>query len=169
MNPENGSRRTFVVSPLVVLVLANLCLGGCAGAEDEVEPRGFDRRSDPSETAAGRPCRNNAECVGSPAEKQFVGVRCPHETYCLNGSCYVECQSICEVVRSDLSPCGDEGLCADYGQNLFMCTRKPVLCRVPANCPAHKPVGSSDATGITGDWSCEDGACRFPGFQYQTQ
>jgi hypothetical protein len=42
---------------------------------------------------------------------------------------------------------------------LAVCRPTEVACDDPRDCPRYKPSS-------TGEWSCEDHVCRFPGFEY---
>jgi len=166
--------KVSVTAEMVLLsrafVLAASCvLFSSACADDGFQPQGFENRSDPSLTASGRVCRTNADCVGSPAERQFKYVRCRHEIYCSAGSCFAECQDSCSSAREDVSSCGDAGLCQPLGQGISACTRKPISCEDLTDCPASVPPGSTRVDAGADAWRCEDEICRYPGYEYRTR
>ena len=110
------------------------------------------------------PCETASDCAGS-AEAEAAG-RCGPELACIDGACRAECLGHCEITptRFPTNPCESGGLCDQPAQPTtissgFRCTKLPIRCRVATDCPVFKP----DA----GDWSCEDGVCRFPGFRYE--
>lgn len=60
----------------------------------------------------------------------------------------------------DINPCTDGSIC----QTLFgLCRFRPLSCVVAENCPQYLPP---QPDGGTGEWSCTDGKCAYPGFSY---
>ena len=114
-------------------------------------------------------CTNNAACTDSEAAKAIAMKKCLEpEVYCLEGKCVGSCADVCVVARADFNPC-QQGLCApspyEASAALSFCTMLPVKCATAKECPKVLPPSPD---GSTGQWSCENGICRYPGFEYPT-
>jgi hypothetical protein len=116
----------------------------------------------------GGSCALNSDCVNSPAALAVAAAKCLDEVFCLSGICRGECTHSCVVVRSDIDPCPTPRLCVKIpaGAGLSLCKITPVPCTVPSDCPAVRPVLPD---GGQAAWTCEDGVCRYPGFEYATR
>jgi hypothetical protein len=114
--------------------------------------------------SAGGECKKNADCANSPAAAQLKNLRCTgQELYCLAGVCHGECLDSCSVVRSDVNPCTAPRICVPkFGGVLSVCSITPVACTTASDCPKYLPNANQA-------WTCDAGACAFPGFQYGTE
>lgn len=99
-----------------------------------------------------RPCPNGDE-----------GATIHVDTSCVQGTCHAECASTCIPYA-----CGKAGAVCETpppvlpvspSNVVHSCTKNPIACTTAADCPLEKP---SEA----GEWTCESGFCRFPGFTY---
>lgn len=109
----------------------------------------------------GDHCSTDADCAGSPASQQAG--RCGPEVACVESTCRAECAAfVCKVVRQDENPCPNERICTQTAKTVGdegRCTNKPISCRSTEDCPLYRP-------NANGDWSCDEGICRFPGHRY---
>jgi len=115
----------------------------------------------------GGVCIVNADCLDSPAQRDFA-FTCADETYCLEGLCHVACVSQCVMVRSDVNPCISPRICTQLpgSGGMAVCKITPVPCTTAATCPLYKPAL---ADGGLGEWTCENGICQYPGYVNPTQ
>jgi len=112
--------------------------------------------------AASTACMRNADCANSEAARALENIRCAGiEIYCMAGLCKADCMQLCEEVREDVNPCDEPRLCAKSESGLSFCTILPIKCNDKSSCPGFLP-GSSDA------WLCDEGACRYPGYEFST-
>ena len=110
-------------------------------------------------------CKRAEDCVNS-AESEALGRCGPKDFVCDDGDCRVSCTSTCTVpnVARTTNPCSDDALCTLSARQATResvearCTRAPIPCTIPDDCPFYLPGD--------GAWSCEQGTCRFPGFRY---
>ena len=116
----------------------------------------------------GGSCLLNEECRDSPASRAEPDLRCIRENYCLGGICHSECTSVCTAVRADINPCPTPWLCTQLPASggTSVCKIVPIVCETADTCPKYKPPMPD---GGLSDWTCENGICRFPGFEYPTQ
>jgi hypothetical protein len=115
----------------------------------------------------GGSCSVNKDCHQSPAARGISTERCADEIYCLGGVCYAACTKMCAVVRSDVDPCPPPRLCVHFAvSSVSLCKITPVECTLATDCPLARPPS---ADGGQAEWSCEDGICRYPGFEYATR
>lgn len=119
------------------------------------------------EVGVGGPCGVNADCADSPAARALANVRCAGgEIYCLNGECHADCMDTCTVVRSDVNPCPSPRICTPkFGGATSFCAMTSVRCETAADCPAYLPL----VDGGSGAWSCDDGGCAYPGYEFPTK
>lgn len=144
-----------------------------SGRDGPIQPQSGEDASTYVQTDAfagwvGGACTQNADCVGSPAAVAVSAAKCLDEVYCLSGVCHGECTQSCVVVRSDVNPCQAPRLCVKIpaGGGLSLCKIKPVSCATAGDCPLVRLV-LPDAGQA--EWSCEDGICRYPAFEYATE
>jgi hypothetical protein len=150
----------------VTLHEAGSDVGGADGGDgglDGSTPMGFNDGS----VGVGGACQVNADCANSPAATALANVRCAGgELYCWNGECYSECTQTCTVVRSDVNPCPAPRICeARFGGQESFCAMTPAKCRSASDCPAYLPR----VDGGQAAWSCQDGGCTYPGYQFPTR
>ena len=111
-------------------------------------------------------CKVADDCWNTP-ETHELGRCAPKEVACVQGSCRAACGQLCEVVDPNLNPCKDPSRVCTQSQNnsvdLPFCAAAPIACEGAEDCPVSLPQTGSGA------WSCDDGVCRFPGFQYTWQ
>jgi hypothetical protein len=78
-----------------------------------------------------------------------------------------QCKTTCTTTDERVSSC-DQGLICTHARTSNrnieepFCTRLPIHCSSPDNCPIYRPSS-------TGDWQCIDEVCRFPGFSYYVE
>jgi hypothetical protein len=116
----------------------------------------------------GGNCAVNRDCAKSPAAVENSKYGCVNEVYCLAGVCHGDCSINCEQVRIDINPCPAPRICTALpGSGInTVCKITPIPCVTAATCPQYTPKPED---GGVGDWSCVDGICRYPGFDYPTQ
>ena len=104
-------------------------------------------------------CSRHADCATSDVLR--AAGRCPAEAYCSEGSCHPGCLKLCKVVRQDFNPCNAGLICSESqnGKDPGLCRGRPIVCQVDDDCPIFLPTPDQS-------WSCIDGTCRFPEFQY---
>ncbi len=104
-------------------------------------------------------CDTHVECLGHGAGNQ--GERCaPRIDFCRGGLCVSECGvPHCAVLNFYENPCDEDWLCNDQSPAGPYCTPQLVSCEQPADCPSYLPSEE-------GEWTCEEGTCRFPGYCY---
>jgi len=95
-------------------------------------------------------------------------IRCFWESYCLNGECRAWCSDQCALLRTDVNPCADGSICVtSFGEPMTgLCHFRPLVCVAAENCPQYRPPLPD---GGSGEWSCTDGRCAYPGFSYPTE
>ena len=147
----------------VTLHEAGSDVGGGDGGLDGSTPMGFNDGS----VGVGGACQVNADCANSPAAAALANVRCAGgELYCWNGECYSDCTQTCTVVRSDVNPCPAPRICeARFGGQESFCAMTPAKCQSASDCPANLPR----VDGGQAAWSCQDGGCTYPGYQFPTR
>lgn len=113
-------------------------------------------------------CSTNADCENSSAADDLKGVRCAgQELYCLNRKCRSGCMAPCSVVRTDVNPCPEPRLCTPkLDGSVSFCTITPTTCESADDCSSFLPPTSSAETA---QWSCEEGLCVYPGYEYPTR
>lgn len=89
--------------------------------------------------------------------------RCFWESYCLNGECRARCEEECTPLRTDVNPCADGSICEPQYE---LCHFRPLVCAAADNCPRYLPPLPD---GGSGEWSCTNGRCAYPGFSYATE
>ena len=137
-------------------------LGACASNTTDSSTNGFG-----DEGAVGGSCRVNADCADSAAAGDFKCVRClATQVYCLAGVCHANCANTCQMLRTDVNPCSDGGLCAPLTDRIGYCSVEPISCASAMNCPQYRPP---DSSGAVQDWTCTDHVCRYPGISYATK
>jgi hypothetical protein len=116
----------------------------------------------------GGVCTSNADCTNSPAAVENSWYGCLNEVYCLAGLCHGDCTIECELVRIDINPCPAPRICMTLpgSGSTSICKITPIPCVTAETCPLNKPIL---ADGGQGDWSCVDGICVYPEFEYPTQ
>jgi hypothetical protein len=133
-----------------------------ADAADAHAPQGFVDGG-----AVGGTCQVNTDCANSPAAAAFSKVRCAGgQIYRWQGLCHADCMSTCTIVRTDVNPCATPRICEPRlgGQESF-CAMTPARCQTAAQCPSYLP--STDAGQAV--WTCDDGGCAYPGYQFPTR
>jgi hypothetical protein len=122
---------------------------------------------DASGTWLGGACNVNADCTISSAAAADKRT-CLNELYCLSGICHSDCTTTCVAVRSDVNPCLTPRLCTQVpgGGATSLCKITPIPCATAATCPQYRPVLPD---GGQADWTCIDGICSYPGFEYPTE
>jgi hypothetical protein len=119
-----------------------------------------------SSGAPGTECEENVDCKDSAAAAAIDDLRCAgRDIYCLNGSCHAECLDQCEAASSDVNPCEAPRLCVDMSGAGF-CSIRPAACSQSSDCPAYLPPAPE---GVVGAWTCRDGFCEYPGYDYPTR
>ena len=118
--------------------------------------------------SGGAECQTTADCKDSAAATKARDLKClVPEVHCLEHACKFGCAANCTVARADVNPC-QQGLCAHspypVTKAMNFCTMLPVGCDSSVDCPKYLPPTA--AGGAT--WSCEEGICRYPGFEYAT-
>lgn len=112
---------------------------------------------------SGTACKVPDDCWNTP-ETEKLGRCAPKEVACMQSSCRAACGALCEVVDPNLNPCKNPQLICTQSQNnevaLPFCAAAPLACDAAEDCPVSLPQTGS------GSWSCDNGICRFPGFQY---
>jgi hypothetical protein len=116
---------------------------------------------------SGTRCSTAADCNGS--DEAFAAGRCAPEVACTrDGYCHAACLGTCRVATESRFPeaqCENGGICnqsissRDSVSDSFRCTNRVIHCRETSDCPIHKPRAE-------GEWTCEDGTCRFPGHEW---
>ena len=110
----------------------------------------------------------------SPSEKTLCAVhddcgnseiaqeqgRCAPRVACVEGICDAWCPDTCEVIDPDVNPCTEPGwICPSVDGSTARCIPTEISCETTNDCPDYRPSS-------TGAWTCDNGTCRFPGFQY---
>ena len=153
----SATMATIVLDAVVIPV----CLA-CSSGKDAQADSGKDAQTE-------EPCAQNSDCADSAVAAEWAAVKCGSEVYCLSGRCLGHCRELCEAVRTDVNPCGDGGLCVTLYQSeqdeVAVCTMLPVACEAAEDCPSYRP--ETDAGG-SAEWTCVDGTCAYPGFEYTT-
>lgn len=115
------------------------------------------------------PCSVHADCSNS--RESLEAGRCGPMVACVAGGCIAWCPDTCTDARAEVNPCSDPGhICAlSIEQSIEQsiegppptsrCSATEIQCSKRDDCPLYKP-------GADGEWACEDGICRFPGFHY---
>lgn len=136
--------------PILCLSLAVSCLFlACSHGDSIADP------GPPSEE-----CETNSDCADSEAARWLINKRCPRqEVYCWQSRCVGECSTRCEVVRVDENSCPSPSICGGKDEMQF-CTWLPIECATAEDCPRVRPG--------EGEWTCEVGLCRFPGWESPT-
>jgi hypothetical protein len=116
----------------------------------------------------GGTCATNDDCSSSPAAVENAKFGCLNEVYCLEGVCHGDCTIECVQVRADINPCPAPRICTALpgSGSETICLITPIPCITVATCPLYLP---STPDGGVGQWSCVDGTCRYPGFDYPTE
>lgn len=116
----------------------------------------------------GGACTVNNDCTASPAAMESGKYGCINEVFCLDGVCHGDCTITCSMVRTDINPCPAPRICTALPGSgpTTVCKITPIPCTTAATCPRYLP---SFPDGGTGEWSCTDGICRYPGFSYSTE
>jgi hypothetical protein len=116
----------------------------------------------------GTRCSTAADCSDSD-ESRRAG-RCGPEIACSrDGYCHAECLGTCTGIATESRfpqpQCENGGVCnqpiRSRGSTFdaFRCTRRRISCATTDDCPIHEPHPD-------GEWTCESGACRFPGHEW---
>jgi len=110
-------------------------------------------------------CSSHDDCWDSHAVQEAG--KCAPEAWCEEGICQAKCEALCHA-QDGASSCGGGLICNQSQSELAhdspgRCTRHPIPCETVADCPVVRPTTES------GEWSCEEGICRFPGFSYFTE
>jgi len=151
----------------MILLISVAALTGCGGGSKS-EPGPAEDAGMSFDGGMGGECTVNADCVDSPAAQAIKDVRCAgRDIYCLDAVCHAECTDTCEAIRTDINPCTAPRLCVPFlGGSTAFCSITPVKCTKVADCPAYLPP---TASGDPAAWSCTDGICSYPGFEYATE
>jgi hypothetical protein len=154
------------MSRATILLISVAALAGCGGGSKS-EPPPADDAGMAFDSGTGGECTVNADCVDSPAAQAIKDVRCAgRDIYCLDATCHAECTDTCEAIRTDVNPCAAPRLCVPFlGGATSFCSITPVKCSKVSDCPAYLPPTPN---GDPGAWSCTDGVCAYPGFDYAT-
>lgn len=110
-------------------------------------------------------CTIHSDCYNSPISREQG--RCGPEVACIDGVCDAWCPGdACETTDQAVNACSEAGwICADALAPGFMfgvCRATDIWCDSVDQCPKYRPSNE-------GEWTCEGGYCRFPGFLYLYQ
>lgn len=109
-------------------------------------------------------CETADDCWNTP-EAEGLGRCAPKEAACVRGACRIACPQLCEAVEPNVNPCREPALVCNQSSSgsvdLPFCAHAPIACESVDDCPVTRP-----STAEAGEWTCEQGVCRFPGFAY---
>jgi len=111
----------------------------------------------------GTRCKQASDCVTSQAAKD-VGRCAPKDFACIDETCQVSCGTLCSTARLDINSCEGGRICsatATARAEPPFCRSSPIACETVGDCPSYLPSAS-------GAWTCAEGYCSFPGFQYRS-
>ncbi len=138
-----------VLAAMLVGVVATATSGGCSKASPCTSWQDCQSSDEANEL---RPCNNDNQ-----------GATIHVDTACVDGRCQAECASTCIPYgcRTPGAVCETPApvLPVSPSNVVRSCTKNPIACTAAADCPLQK-------TSESGEWTCEDGFCRFPGFAY---
>ena len=97
-------------------------------------------------------CEVHADCVSS-RESSEAG-RCGPEAACVSGKCAAWCPQDCTATEQTVNTCDEGYVCTVHSR----CRATEIECEQADECPSYRPGD--------GEWTCESGTCRFPGFAY---
>lgn len=140
---------------LLTLATAGVAATVACGGEDATPCTSWQDCQDSAEAEALRPCDNGGQ-----------GAVIHVDTACVRGRCRAECASTCIPYG-----CSTPGAVCETpaptrsispSNVVRSCTKNPIACTTAADCPLEQPRSATSA----GEWSCESGVCRYPGFTY---
>lgn len=142
----------FSETSLVLAAVLTFTVSSCSSAKESDEP----------EAEAEPACTVNADCADSAAVAEAAMLKCPEaEVFCDGGQCAAECALECVVSRLDVNPC-ESGTCSLGPFGRTYCSMLPVECESEEACPAFLPDGETA-------WTCDEGVCKHPSWEYPTQ